>query len=179
MKSFAAIISLLILGSGSAFHAPVVATSRVSSLRSEPNDDSSSSTGTQDSPDAQREALERQFKQNSKDVGVKNADGSFGTPKGGYSIGEDGNCVDKRAESGWGGGGENVWRIGFDLSSGVMVQLSCSCQSFHPRLTLFPSQTPQPFPSSPNLRTSMEVSLVMLVSTPSVSVAVTRHPCPS
>ncbi|GMI31124.1 hypothetical protein TrRE_jg11434 [Triparma retinervis] len=86
MKSFAAIISFLILGSGSAFHAPAVATSRVSSLRSEPNDDSSSSTGTQDSPDAQREALERQFKQNSKDVGVKNADGSFGTPKGGYSI---------------------------------------------------------------------------------------------
>ncbi|GMI48456.1 hypothetical protein TrCOL_g6659 [Triparma columacea] len=83
MKSCFALLSLLLIVSTSAFNAPLTTKTHVS-LRSSSNDEDSSSTSTETlSPEAQREALERQYQQSSR--GVKNADGSYGVPKGGYS----------------------------------------------------------------------------------------------
>jgi hypothetical protein len=102
MKSCFALLSLLLIVSTSAFNAPLSTKTHVS-LRSSSNEEDSSSTSTETlSPEAQREALERQYQQSSR--GVKNADGSYGVPKGGYSKGEDCIYLAKLSRV-WGGGG--------------------------------------------------------------------------
>eukprot|EP00520_Triparma_pacifica_P004288 CAMPEP_0118666514 /NCGR_PEP_ID=MMETSP0785-20121206/19257_1 /TAXON_ID=91992 /ORGANISM="Bolidomonas pacifica, Strain CCMP 1866" /LENGTH=264 /DNA_ID=CAMNT_0006560833 /DNA_START=29 /DNA_END=823 /DNA_ORIENTATION=+ len=81
MKSTISLLTFFYLLTSSSSFAPIASISRTTSLYADPE---SETTKTTQSSETEREALERQFREPSSPQ-TKNADGSFGEPKTGYS----------------------------------------------------------------------------------------------